>query len=217
MGDLKGHPGVLLDEDNRCPLLFVDPAYDSEDLLDNERGKSQGWFVEKKQFRMGHQGASHYEHLQLTAATVTGKPSAPLPECGKVTIYPLKILVPGFAPSGCRSDPEVFFNGQILERLPPLEHLDDSVPGDGFRRLVLDLAVLVKDRTVRDFAVFRFQEPGNRLQGCRLACAVAPQQGYDAVLLHGQRHALKHLDNVGIDDGYVVQLQKCSVHEPILQ
>ncbi len=56
MGDLKGHPGVLFDEDDGRPLLLVDPPDDPEDLLDDEGRESQGRLVKKQQLRDGPSG-----------------------------------------------------------------------------------------------------------------------------------------------------------------
>src|SRR3989339_1508071 len=107
---------------------------------------------------MCHQGAAHDQHLELTTAAVAGKPPAPLQKSRKVMVYFVKIRSVGFPPSGSRSDPKIFLYRQILERLTPFQYLYDSIPGDRFRRLILELLSLIKDCSICDLAVFRLQE-----------------------------------------------------------
>ena len=75
VGDLEGHAGVLLDEEDRraLPVHLLD---DREHLLDEDRGQTHRGLVHQQHLRVRHQGAAHGEHLLLT----TGHAAGLLPE-----------------------------------------------------------------------------------------------------------------------------------------
>src|SRR3984893_17411543 len=57
MRRLQRHLGVLLDQEDRHALLFIDAPDDGENLLDQDRRQAERRLVEPKQGRPVHQGA----------------------------------------------------------------------------------------------------------------------------------------------------------------
>jgi hypothetical protein len=66
VGDLEGHVGVLLDEEDGEALL-VDFADDVEDTADDDGGKTQGRLIHHHELRAGRECPSDSEHLLLPA------------------------------------------------------------------------------------------------------------------------------------------------------
>ncbi len=159
MGYLQGHVCVLLHEYDGGSLLRVDPADNAKDLLDHKGGKSQGWFIQKQQFRVGHERPAHDEHLQLAAAAVPCQRFSPLYQCREVVIDHLQVFLVRLHPASRRTHLEVLLDGEILEWFSALEHLDDPLAGDLFRGRVLDIVSVVQDGPVSHLAVFRFEQP----------------------------------------------------------
>ena len=58
--------GVLFDEEDGGASV-ADFGDDAEDLLDDEGGEAEAWFVEEEQAGFGHHAAGDGDHLELTA------------------------------------------------------------------------------------------------------------------------------------------------------
>jgi len=102
----------------------------------------------------------------------------------------------GLPPSRCSAHTEILLNGQVFEWLPTLQDLNDPIPGDRFGSLVLDLLVLIENRTVSDLAIFRFEKTSYSLKGRSFSCSIASEQGDDTVFFNGERNPLEHLDHI---------------------
>src|SRR5262249_49293768 len=65
IGDLEGGSDVLLDEQDRRPLL-TEADDQLEDDGDDPRRQAEGGFVEQQELRLAHESARHCELLLLT-------------------------------------------------------------------------------------------------------------------------------------------------------
>ena len=116
-------------------------------------------------------------------------------------------LQPAPVAVGVTAGDEVFFDGEVFEHPAAFHHLEDSPPHQLFRIEGVDALPLEVDLAVGDLSVFRFEQTRNRFQGRCLAGAVVSQDGDDLALVHGQRHALQHQDDVVVDHFDVVDAQ----------
>src|SRR5215470_12026150 len=67
VGEVEGHVGVLLHEEDGHALLAVDAADDLEDVLDELGREAEGGLVEEHHLGPGHEGAADGEHLLLAS------------------------------------------------------------------------------------------------------------------------------------------------------
>ena len=66
IGDIEGHPHVLLDHQHTAPGLIGDVANDREESLDDDRREAEAQFVDEQTPRLGDERSRHGEHLLLT-------------------------------------------------------------------------------------------------------------------------------------------------------
>jgi len=213
MGDLQRHIGVLLDQHNRRGVFFIDLLDDAEDLLNHQRRKPQRRLVQHQQLGMGHQRPADDQHLQFAAAAVSGQRFLSFYQRGEVMIDHFQVFFVGFSRPGSCSDAQIFFDGQVFERLAAFQHLNDALARDEFRRLILNVHAVEDDVAVGDFPVFRLQKARYRLEGRGLSRAVAAEKRHDMPARNRKRHAFEHLNDVGINDGNIIQLQKNLAHK----
>src|SRR5215468_4474250 len=86
VGEVEGHVGVLLHEEDGHALLAVDAADDLEDVLDELGREAEGGLVEKHHLGPGHEGAADGEHLLLAPGQRACALLGPAPEDGEVVI-----------------------------------------------------------------------------------------------------------------------------------
>src|SRR6476661_1440222 len=91
MRGLERHLCVLLDQQDRHALLFVDAPDDRENLPHQDRRQAERRLVEQQQRRPVHQGAPDRQHLLLAAGELPGWLVQPFPEPRKISIDPLQI------------------------------------------------------------------------------------------------------------------------------
>ena len=84
MGDAQSRTGVLLHEENRRPLLGVDPLDDAIDILHQEGRKTEGRLVEEHEPGPGHECTPYDEHLLFPARQIAAHAAAEVPDLGDV-------------------------------------------------------------------------------------------------------------------------------------
>src|SRR6267142_3890949 len=83
--------GVLLHQQDRHTLLFIDAPDDGEDLLHQDRRQPQRRLVEQQQRRAVHQRAPDRKHLLLAAGKLPGRLVEPFPKPRKISVDQFQI------------------------------------------------------------------------------------------------------------------------------
>src|ERR1700733_11664526 len=97
MRRLQRHLGVLLDQQDRHALLFVDATDDGENLPYQDRRQSQRRLIQQKKRGAVHQRPPDGEHLLFAARKLAGGLVEPLLKPRKIAIDPLQIVRDGVA------------------------------------------------------------------------------------------------------------------------
>ena len=210
-GDLEGHHGVLLHQEDGHPLLAVQAHHDVEDLGHQLRGQPQGGLVQQHQLGPAHEGAADGQHLLLAAGEVARLDVAAGLQLGEVVVDHLQVAADLAVATDVGTGNQVLLGGQVLEDAPPLHHLHDAQAHDLGRVAVLYALALELDAALGDLAPLGAQEPRDGLEGGALAGAVGPQEGDDAPLGDLQRHPPQHQHHAVVDDLDVVDLQQGSL------
>src|SRR5258706_594265 len=92
MRRLQRDLGVLLDQQDRHALLFVNAPDDGENLPHQDRRQAERRLVEQQKRRPVHQGTPDREHLLLAAGELAGRLVEPLLESRKIAVNPLEIV-----------------------------------------------------------------------------------------------------------------------------
>src|SRR5262249_49192585 len=72
VGWLECQRRILLNQEHAHLGLCVDAPHDAENLLDDERSKTEGWLVQQHQTRSQHERAADRQHLLLAARQSAG-------------------------------------------------------------------------------------------------------------------------------------------------
>src|SRR3954453_18667286 len=188
-GDVERVVGVLLDEQDRRPLL-VDLADDLVDLVDDHGRQPERRLVEQQQARAGHQRPAHREHLLLAAGHRAALLLLALLEAREERVDAVDVLAdPGAVAAGERAHLEVLEDRHPREDAPPLGRLGDPDLGDRVARQALDVAAVEDDPPGP-----RRDDARDGPQRRRLAGAVGADQRDDLALVDLERDALQRLD-----------------------
>src|SRR6185369_16788938 len=95
---------------------------------------------------------------------------------------------------------EIFLDGEMLEAVPALHHLDHSALDELRRVEPVDPLAPEFDVSLRDFATLGTEKVRDCLQRRRLAGAIRPEQGDDLDFGDRERHSLQDEDDVVVDD-----------------
>ena len=182
LGDPQCHRRVLLDDDDRGPLL-VDLFDDRPDAADHLRREAQRRLVEQQELRAGHQRPADREHLLLPAGEQPGACVARSASTGNSSG---RARGPRSHPRVARqpAGPQVLLDGHPGEDLASLGNRDDA-PAHHERRVEpVDALTLEGDLAGGDGAAVQLQRAGDRAQQRGLAGAVAAQHGEHGVVGH---------------------------------
>ena len=188
MCDLEGHVRVLLDQEDRSAVRFVDALDDRKDLADDDRSETEGRLVEHHDLRLRHEGAGDGEHLLLTTGQGAGELPGALLQSREHTVDFLDVLVEGIVPEVC-TDFDVLEDGHIREDVTSLRTEHDALLHTLRGRHIRDILAVEDDAS---FA--RFHQPGNRTQRRGLAGTVRTDQGDDGVIRYIEADALHGFD-----------------------
>jgi hypothetical protein len=175
--------------------------------MDEERGKSHGWFIQKNQLGVGHQGAANNSHLLLSAADKPSDLIALFSQSREVVIHCLQPLFDGLAvPSKMGANLEILLDGKMFKDPSPFNHLDDAHLGDLFGLQAVDAPAHKLNRPVSDLPVFMFQQTGDSLEGGALAGSIGPKESHNASFRHFDGNPLKHQDDLVVLDLNIIDL-----------
>ena len=196
VGDVERHERVLLDEEDRRPLL-VDLDDDLEDPLDEDRRQAHRRLVEEQELRLRHQRASDRAHLLLASGHRPCALVAALLQPREELEDPVERLpdpCPVFPLEGAHL--EVLHHAHAREETPAFGRLADAHLDDRMRRVLRDVPALEAD-----LPLARVVQAVDRPQGGRLARAVRPDERHDLAVVDVERHALDRMDRavVGVD------------------
>ena len=173
---------VLLDEEDRDPLVAADPVHDAEDVEDDARGEGRARLVEHDELRPRHEPPTDDEHLDLPSAQGGSELAAALAEDREVVEHLAHVGGdPGPVTPRVGADLEVLLDGHRGVHVLSLGDLGEAPLHDLVRPPVVDGLALELDGAVPDR-----KEPGDGLQQRRLAGTVPPEEGHDLPL--GHRH-----------------------------
>src|SRR6266511_2361682 len=214
VGDVEGHQGVLLDEEDRRPLR-VDLADDLEDPLDEDRREPHRRLVQQEELRVGHQRAADRHHLLLAARERPGALGLPLGQAREELVDAVEVLADGLpvVAVGALERP----HQQVLEHAHPrkeptaFRRLRDAALDDVVRRVGRDVLALEADPPAA-----RVVEAVDRPQCRRLAGTVRSDQRHDLALADRDRDSLERLDRPveGVDVLELEDVVRLGVHPP---
>src|SRR5919109_3560193 len=169
---------VLLDEQDRHPLLVAEADDQLEDEPDELRREAERRLVEEQELRPGHERPRDRELLLLAAGERGRRQPQALAQDGEELEQPLAAAVVAAVPPGRgRADPQVLGHREPGEDPPALGREADAAADDLLGRQVADLAPVELDR-----AAARAVEPDDRHERRRLSGAVRSDQGDDLAL-----------------------------------
>src|SRR5882724_1134657 len=124
MRRLQCNLGILLDQQDRHAMLFIDTPDDGENLLHQDRRQPQRRLIEQQQCRPVHQCTPDRQHLLLTARELPGRLVEPLLQPRKISADPLQVLSHRLA-IAARISPhhQVLAHGEERKHLAPLRHV----------------------------------------------------------------------------------------------
>src|SRR5271165_2933384 len=185
IGKSRGEAEVLFDqEDGEAVALELGDG--AADLLDDDRSQALGRLVEHEKARAGAQDPGDRQHLLLAARELAAAARKPLAQVGEERIDALGAHAPG--PGDLGRQEQVLFNGEAREDRSLLWTERDPKPCDPLDRQSDELAVAEHDR-----ARAPADDAHDRLQGGRLARAVAAEQGHDLALAHVEIDAVENV------------------------
>ena len=109
--------------------------------------------------------------------------------------------------AGVGAGKQVLLDREMLEAVPPLHDLDDTLPDQIRGGQRVDALALVEDRSLGHFTPFGAQQVGDGLQGRGLAGAVGAEEGDDAPLRQLEGDALQHENDVVVDHLDIVHVE----------
>src|SRR4051794_38408082 len=163
--------GILLHQQDRHALFFVDAPDDREDFLHQNWREPERRLVQQQQCRPIHQCAADRQHLLFAAGELSGGLVDPFPQARKIAVHPFEILGDGLAiPARISAHHQVLAHAEKRKYLASLGHMTYAEPHDlvGFHSL---------DRLSQklDRALLRIENSGNGLEHRCLAGAVGPE------------------------------------------
>ncbi len=198
IGQLERLVGVLLHQEDGHAVA-AQLLYGVEDLLDDDGGQPQRWFIQQQQARLAHQGAAYGQHLLLTAGHGAGPLLQSLVQAGEqgenlIQQAALLGLVDEEGPHQ-----QVLLHRQAGEDAAPLRHHGDVLAhdaGGGERVYLLPLEP--------DGAAARLGLAAQGHQQGGLAGAVGADQGDDFPLFHLDADVVQRL-NFAVVGRYVAK------------
>ena len=160
-----------------------------EDLLDHDRRESHARFIEEKQARPAHQGASDREHLLLSSGKGTGELVAALGKTRKESEHALQIRGYLFVVAGVRADLEVLLHLEPSEDATAFRHQRDAPADQVVRGAARDRLPFVFNMPARNV-----DEAGDSLQSGGFSCPVGADERNDLALHHIKVDALHGVD-----------------------
>src|SRR6185369_9801407 len=118
-------------------------------------------------------------HLLLAARGVAGLRLPALLQPRKIAIDLLEVTAQIGAAARVSAREEIFLDGEMLEAVPALHHLDHSALDELRRVEPVDPLAPEFDVPLRDFAALGTEKVRDRLQRRRLAGAIRAEQGND--------------------------------------
>jgi len=189
MGDPERLVDVLFHEENRHALL-VDLLDDVEDEFYKEWSQAEGGLVEQEKSRIGHESPGNGEHLLFAPRHGPPQLFGPFHEAGEElkTAVHVRLPVPfGTLDKGAHT--QVLEDGHFGENLSPLRDLDDSQ-----LHHLMGLQLPQVDAVEVDGTGIPLYQPGDILQGGRLAGAVCTDNGDDLSPVHLQVNTPEDLE-----------------------
>src|SRR5215510_15375415 len=160
VGEVEGHVGVLLHEEDGHALLAVDAADDLEDVLDELGREAEGGLVEKHHLGPGHEGTTDGEHLLLAAGEGARALLGPTPEDGEVVVHHVEVAGDALrVPARVGAHLEILADGEEGEHLPAFRHVGEPQAHDPVGIHAAQEAALEGDR-----ALLRVHHPRHRLE-----------------------------------------------------
>ncbi len=127
LGDRRGHPDVLLDDEHRNVTFLAEANQHLLDLCDDDRREPFGGLVHDQEMRIGHQRTRNRQHLLLAAGELATAIVLALGEARECVVDALD--GPGAAPHA-RDHAQVLVDSERAPQAPPLRHVTDTKPGD---------------------------------------------------------------------------------------
>src|SRR5262249_41729315 len=193
----EGQFDVLLDEQDSHPLA-MQSVDDAADLRHEPRHQAFGGFIEQDDLGLEHHRAADRQHLLLAAGKRTAGLPASLAEAWKEREQLIEqgSLLGLRNPGAIEARAQVLHDGELPEDAPILRDVADTAP----RQPVGGHARNGLAREA-DAAPGWCEQAHNRLQGCALADAVAPEQSDHLAAADAQADAVEHvaLAVVGVD------------------
>ena len=195
LGNAHHHPHVMLDEQDRYAQLVSQAADEARRLLGLGGVHPRGRLVEEEKPRLGGQGACDF-HPPLGAVgqaprelVADSLEADVLHQVFRPRLGPLLLGLEGPGPehglhrvlpeSRVRADHDVLHDGHAPEKPDVLEGPRHVEVHDPVRRQAVDAPALEPD-----LPLLGPGEPRKRVEECRLARTVGPDDGVDAALLH---------------------------------
>ena len=167
----------MLDEQHRQLAVVADPLDEAAELGDLLVVEPARRLVEQEQLGRGDEGAGELDALQCPK----GRPDGPIRDRGQPDVVEhvarLRLRV---AAANVGADEDVIEHGHRLEELDVLERPGDAAADDPVHRRL-------QQARRRGRLPVRRVEPGNDVEGGRLAAAVRPDQTHDLALRHIER------------------------------
>src|SRR5262249_13120645 len=134
---------LMLDDENVEVAYLLEPSYDGEDFLDDERREPERRLVEQDRLRIRHQGAPDHHHLLLAAREIAGLQPPALLEAREHVVDAIDAVADELAVgAGMPARGQILLDRKVRECARPCEPLDDAPAHHVVRRqLVEPLAV----------------------------------------------------------------------------
>ena len=178
---------ALVDEQDRHPVLLVQPQEELGELLHEQRSKSERELVDGQKPGLGHERPADRDHLLLPAGGPAGRPLAKLAELRQQGVDPFEplahLLLAADVPqrrgddleaehAAVRAEQEVRLDRQRCEDVASFRHLADPPPDHRAGGRSGDVVALDPDP-----ARGRAHDAARGVEDRRLAGSVRPDQG----------------------------------------
>ena len=189
IGDAHHEVHVVLDEENGEVEVVADLLDEGAELGDLLVVQPARGLVEEEEPWLRHERARQLDALLDAVGQRRGRELRALAESDDVENLE-RVRLAGAPPTAVRADEHVLEHGHRPEELDVLERPRDPLPHDLVGRRLED-----RGAVEQHFARVRLVEPGDDVEGRRLAGAVRPDQPGDVPFLDVERDAVERDDS----------------------